>query len=124
MSTRSAELRHSLRRSRRARLWMGVICIAIFGALALAAYEGLGQIIDARYTFAAAPSAHPEALGKGTGHLVWVDPGGCSVSEFDNVNGQLGTERYVSCSQFTNEAARHHQSPANRFKRFNSGFEK
>jgi hypothetical protein len=100
------------------------MCIGIFAALFLMAYAGLDRIYTLEQKVAAAPSSEPNAARKGTGRLVWVGSDGCTMGEFDNHNGQLGTQQYVPGSEIKNPRSRHKQSPQNRFKRFNSGFQK
>jgi hypothetical protein len=120
----AADLRRNVRRHRRARFWVGVICVGIFAALSFMAYAGLDRIFIPDHEVAAAPPSEPNAAYKGTGHLVWVDSDGCSIGRFDNANGQLGMQQSVPCSQVKNPNSQHKQSPLNRFKRFNTGFQK
>ncbi|MGA7973662.1 MAG: hypothetical protein WCA36_12735 [Pseudolabrys sp.] len=124
MQTHSAKHSAKLRHSRRARFWVGVVCTGIFGVLTLMAYVGLDQTFAPLHEVVAAPPPKFDAMSNGTGHLVWVDSDGCTVSKFDNLNGQLGAQQMMPCSQFKNMSNRHKQSPLNRFKKFNSGFQK
>jgi hypothetical protein len=122
---RSVDLRRNVRHNRRARFWTGVICIVTFAGLSLLAYAEMDRIIvPERKVAVAPPPPAPSAPHKGTGHLVWVDSDGCTVGNFDNFSGQLGVQQSVPCSQVKNMSARHHQSPQNRFKKFNTGFQK
>ena len=124
MRTHSAKHSENLRRFRWARFWVGVMCIGIFAALSLMAYAGLDRFYIPEHKVAAAPPSEPNAMHTGTGRLVWVDSNGCTMGEFDNHNGQLGAQQYVPCAQIKNPSSRHKQSPLNRFKKFNSGFQK
>lgn len=120
----STELNRNLRRNRRIRFWVGVICIGVFGVLTVMAYTKLDQSVDLEHEAAAAPPSEPVWVSKSAGRVVWIDSNGCIVSDFNNHSGQLGSQRSVSCSQFKNTNDGHRQSPLNRFKKFNSGFQK